>query len=56
MKILNLVIAIMYSIFLGIFLLQGLGTGDVELALGVILLSGPVAVNWINFFHFRKKE
>ena len=51
MKILNLVVAILYSVFL--LLILG-STTDSETAVGILILSAPVVVNWISFAYWPK--
>jgi len=53
-KIANLVIAILFSIFLSFLLLIGLLDGDIDIIFGVILLSPPIVINWITFAYLMK--
>ena len=54
MRILNLVMAIIYTVIYGLVLLVSLIDGDSEMLFGVILLSGPVIVNWITYDNLKK--
>lgn len=55
MKIANLVIAIIYTLFYLCIFLSGFIDGEAEIVLGVIMLSPPVVLLWVNYNFFLKK-
>ena len=56
MKVLNLVMAIVYTVIYGIILLIAMSDSDMETVIGLILLSGPVVVNWITWSYLKNNK
>ena len=56
MKTLNLVMAIVYTVILGISFLGSLGSSDTDIAVGTIILSGPVVANWLTWNYLKKNN
>ena len=54
MKIFNLVIAIVYTLFLVIMAVSGAMAGDSDLVIGTIMLALPVVSNWLSFYYWDK--
>jgi hypothetical protein len=53
MKILNLTVAIIYSMIYFFVLLISIAEGDVDLFLGILIWSGPLVVNWVTYSQLK---
>ena len=56
MKTLNLVMAIIYTVFLSLLALSGIMDGDSELVVGTLMLSAPTVVNWITYTKLKSNK
>lgn len=56
MKIANLVLAIIYTLVYVCLLLVGFMDGDTEMVVGVIVLSAPIILLWMNYNYLQTRE
>ena len=53
LRILNLVMAIIYTVILALIAISAIMNGEGETFVGAIILSGPVVANWITWSRLR---
>lgn len=56
MKKANLIVAIIYTVILGLIAFKALEESDGQMFLGVLILSVPVIINWITWSKLGKIE
>jgi len=54
MKTANLVIAIIYTVILGFMFLYAVSVSETDLALGCVMFSPMVVMNWLSFANWKE--